>query len=192
MGKGASSGRGLGNLPLAPLGKAALVLPPPPSPETPAAAAKRAPEEQFLKTKLCAFWQENRCLRGSACRYAHGEHELHDKPDLSKTALCRNMLTMGECTVEGCSFAHTRTELRCTGAFYKTTICKLFRHGRCRLGKFCRHAHSDEELRQGSLTSTMVFGIDEAPETAANSARGLAGSLGSSIRSGCTQITNIG
>lgn len=109
-------------------------------------------EERFFKTKLCAFWAEGRCLRGSGCKYAHGEEEMHIVPDLTRTALCRDLLNSGKCTTEGCPFAHYIEELRGTDDVYKTSMCSFFRFGRCRMGSFCRHAHFESELRQRKKT----------------------------------------
>jgi len=105
-------------------------------------------EMQFFKTKVCAFWEKGRCTRGAACKYAHGEQELQAAPDLTNTALCREMTEKGQCTRPNCPFAHSWDTLRATEKFYKTTMCSFFRYGRCRLGNLCRHAHSREELTQ--------------------------------------------
>lgn len=105
-------------------------------------------DSRFFKTKLCSFWEEGRCLRSNDCKYAHGEHQLSRTPDLSKTALCRELLRNGECSVPDCPFAHSHEELRATSGVYKTAMCAFFPTGRCRLGSFCRHAHHESELRQ--------------------------------------------
>mmetsp|Transcript_141734 Transcript_141734/g.359881 ORF Transcript_141734/g.359881 Transcript_141734/m.359881 type:complete len:388 (+) Transcript_141734:76-1239(+) len=65
----------------------------------------------FYKTKLCTFWERGRCLR-SPCSYAHGEEELLQAPDLTKTAMCRVLLLGGTCSNPECSFAHNPQELR--------------------------------------------------------------------------------
>lgn len=54
--------------------------------------------------------RQSRCLRGSGCKYAHGDDERHAEPDLTKTALCRKMLSGGECKDPNCTYAHTRDE----------------------------------------------------------------------------------
>lgn len=87
-------------------------------------------------------------MRGSACRYAHGQHELNAMPDLTNTALCHQMLAYGKCNDPNCHFAHSPEALRATGNFYKTTMCSFHRYGMCSLGQHCRHAHSVEELRR--------------------------------------------
>lgn len=116
----------------------------------PEAARTERFEKQFFKTKVCAFWEKGRCTRGTSCKYAHGENELHATPDLTNTALCRDMATTGSCNKPNCPFAHSWEHLRATEKFYKTTMCSFFRYGRCRLGKHCRHAHSREELREAT------------------------------------------
>eukprot|EP00747_Dinoflagellata_sp_TGD_P154872 gnl/TRDRNA2_/TRDRNA2_177536_c0_seq23.p1 gnl/TRDRNA2_/TRDRNA2_177536_c0~~gnl/TRDRNA2_/TRDRNA2_177536_c0_seq23.p1 ORF type:complete len:299 (-),score=54.07 gnl/TRDRNA2_/TRDRNA2_177536_c0_seq23:48-944(-) len=66
----------------------------------------------FRKTKMCTFNMQGRCLRGSACAFAHNQDELKAKPDFSKTSMCENLLTLGQCDDAACKFAHSRQELR--------------------------------------------------------------------------------
>mmetsp|Transcript_116944 Transcript_116944/g.364072 ORF Transcript_116944/g.364072 Transcript_116944/m.364072 type:complete len:543 (+) Transcript_116944:160-1788(+) len=108
--------------------------------------------EQFFKTKICSFWQKGLCMRGTACKYAHGDHELNQMPDLTKTALCHQMLAYGKCNDRNCRFAHSSEDLRATGNFYKTTMCSFNLSGKCSLGEYCRHAHNVQELRNAQLT----------------------------------------
>jgi len=105
-------------------------------------------EGQFFKTKICSFWQKGACRRGRNCKYAHGDRELNAQPDLTRTALCRDMLNYGQCNVENCGFAHSAEELRATKNFFKTTMCSFQKIGKCRLGNLCRHAHCEDELEQ--------------------------------------------
>jgi len=106
-------------------------------------------EDIFFKTKLCAFWQEGRCLRGRECKYAHGSGDLNEEPDLAKTALCKTMLSGGQCANPSCTFAHSKEELRNTAHLQKNQMCAFFRFGRCQQGANCRNAHFDGELRSG-------------------------------------------
>lgn len=103
---------------------------------------------QFNKTKICAFWEKKRCLRGFDCKYAHGGAELQDLPNLEKTSLCQDLLASGKCFNAGCAFAHSVDELT-KGNMYKTTMCR-FARGTCKMGSRCRHAHSEEELKQAT------------------------------------------
>lgn len=103
-------------------------------------------EDQFFKTKMCMFWEKGACTRGTDCKYAHGGKELNSMPNLTKTSLCRDLLTTGSCTRPGCLFAHNVEELRATNEFYKTSMCSFFRVGQCKLGAACRHAHDPAEL----------------------------------------------
>lgn len=103
-------------------------------------------EQQFYKTRQCSFYAKGKCTRGQQCKYAHGETELQDRPDLTFTSLCREYATTGTCTNPKCSFAHNPGQLRATGKFFKTSLCKFHLQGRCRLGQECRHAHGEDEL----------------------------------------------
>ncbi|CAJ1433346.1 unnamed protein product [Effrenium voratum] len=79
--------------------------------------------------------------------FAHGNSELQQLPDLSKTSLCHVFAELGVCHIENCSFAHSVEELRATNKFFKTSMCKFYVMGQCRMGKYCRHAHDESELR---------------------------------------------
>lgn len=108
-------------------------------------------DSQFYKTKLCMFWQTGRCTRRN-CKYAHGEQELQQAPDLTRTAMCRMVLADGRCNDPTCKFAHGLDDLRTTNNFFKTTMCCFSPDGACKLGDQCRYAHSRTELRMASDT----------------------------------------
>lgn len=96
--------------------------------------------QQFFKTQLCQLFLRGRCHRRELCRYAHGEEDLRQAPDLCKTALCPEG---SNCKDANCRFAHHRRELRATNEFLKKDPCRYFiRSGRCALGKSCRYSHS--------------------------------------------------
>lgn len=66
----------------------------------------------FEKTTLCRFHLWGRCVHGSACKFAHGKHELRTKPDLHRTRLCRYLVN-GACKYgAGCAYAHAVSDLR--------------------------------------------------------------------------------
>ncbi|CAJ1385161.1 unnamed protein product [Effrenium voratum] len=113
-------------------------------------------ELQFYKTRTCSFFQKGKCTRGEKCKYAHGDRELKERPDLTFTSLCREFVATGACNDPTCSFAHNPGQLRATGKFYKTSLCKFHLQGRCRLGEECRHAHGVEELQQLPESATKV------------------------------------
>jgi hypothetical protein len=120
-------------------------------------------EGQFFKTKLCVFWEKGRCVRGTMCKYAHGNDELQAMPDLTNTAMCRTMAETGRCDRPGCLYAHSHENLRATDNFYKTTMCSFFRCGRCRLGALCRHAHSESELRKALQAKASMAREQQGP-----------------------------
>lgn len=69
------------------------------------------------KTELCSFFARGQCKKAHNCDFAHGEDELIYKPDLWKTALCRDWQGH-RCSRPSakCPFAHGRQELRTTTA----------------------------------------------------------------------------
>lgn len=65
------------------------------------------------KTRLCVFHVQGHCSRGSACVYAHGEHELKPMPDLTRTKICPHLSKEGRCNnSSSCPYAHSEEELR--------------------------------------------------------------------------------
>jgi len=99
------------------------------------------------KTRVCTFWLRGRCRR-SPCSFAHGELELRDPPDLTRTSMCRAFAARGQCLDAQCTFAHRYNELLTTDEFLKTKLCDFVGRGlTCRFGDQCRHAHSVEERR---------------------------------------------
>lgn len=113
-----------------------------------AGKSKRSPQvrEQFIKTRMCAFFKKKKCALGSACPFAHTKIELLPGPDLSKTKMCYNF-SRHRCQDQECKFAHGYRELRATTAVLKTEFCPYWVSGTCKAGKACRFAHAVEELR---------------------------------------------
>mmetsp|Transcript_43970 Transcript_43970/g.113201 ORF Transcript_43970/g.113201 Transcript_43970/m.113201 type:complete len:248 (-) Transcript_43970:189-932(-) len=108
---------------------------------------------QYQKTRVCTFWLKGRCRR-SPCSFAHGELELRNAPDLTRTSMCRTFAARGQCPDQQCTFAHSYDELRTTDECFKTRLCDFVGHGlTCRYGILCRHAHSVEELHSAGHTS---------------------------------------
>jgi hypothetical protein len=131
-------------------------------------------EGQFFKTKLCMFYEKGMCTRGKDCKYAHGDKELHDIPDLTNTSLCRRLAIEGRCDQEDCLFAHSLEELRATNKFFKTSMCSFHRFGRCRMGNECRHAHHESELQvipQPAIRNAVAPRTDTSTRTGRRGAR---------------------
>ncbi|KAF4676294.1 hypothetical protein FOL47_006450 [Perkinsus chesapeaki] len=102
---------------------------------------------QFYKTEMCKFVANGGCSKGESCSHAHSEAELRNKPDLSKTRMCRMMLQKGTCpNIKRCPYAHDIKQVRSTNAFFKTKLCSFHQEGFCKLGNKCRYAHSESEL----------------------------------------------
>lgn len=131
-------------------------------------------DSQFYKTKLCTFWQRGKCMRQNSCKFAHGEEERHQAPDLNQTSMCHQMLTTGKCDDPNCQYAHDAGSLRATNIFYKTTMCYFYRFGTCKLGAACRHAHSKNELR-------VTLGRSGAQTRASSKAGSVVGSEASTV-----------
>eukprot|EP00448_Togula_jolla_P030395 CAMPEP_0170624598 /NCGR_PEP_ID=MMETSP0224-20130122/30314_1 /TAXON_ID=285029 /ORGANISM="Togula jolla, Strain CCCM 725" /LENGTH=62 /DNA_ID=CAMNT_0010951123 /DNA_START=56 /DNA_END=241 /DNA_ORIENTATION=- len=49
------------------------------------ASASSALDRRFFKTKLCTFFAQGMCSRGSRCTYAHRLTEVTTSPDLFHT-----------------------------------------------------------------------------------------------------------
>jgi len=83
---------------------------------------------QFRKTEMCRYFRSG-CRNGAACQYAHGEHELANRPDLTKTSLCRRW-AKSSCplSAEECRFAHGASDLRVTAQYEKSASGKGFAH----------------------------------------------------------------
>jgi len=65
-----------------------------------------------------------------------------------KTELCRYFSSARGCDRDGsCPFAHGGSELRDRPDLTKTSLCQMWRKGRCTKGKACQFAHGAKELR---------------------------------------------
>eukprot|EP00439_Symbiodinium_sp_Y106_P059257 s347_g8.t1 len=62
-------------------------------------------QEAFRYTSLCRFFAAGNCDRGEDCHFAHNESQLREKPDLSRTRMCRSYAKTGE-------YAHSEGEVR--------------------------------------------------------------------------------
>mmetsp|Transcript_125900 Transcript_125900/g.246768 ORF Transcript_125900/g.246768 Transcript_125900/m.246768 type:complete len:262 (-) Transcript_125900:214-999(-) len=68
------------------------------------------------KTKMCKFFDKNRCTKGSECTFAHNMDELKEQPDLYRSQLCSDFARKGSCPRGTlCRFAHGARELRAGG-----------------------------------------------------------------------------
>eukprot|EP00930_Biecheleria_cincta_P082484 TRINITY_DN7220_c0_g1_i1.p1 TRINITY_DN7220_c0_g1~~TRINITY_DN7220_c0_g1_i1.p1 ORF type:complete len:246 (+),score=34.51 TRINITY_DN7220_c0_g1_i1:47-784(+) len=71
------------------------------------------PSAMFKATRLCQFFLEGRCAKGSQCTFAHGREQMRKQPYLYRTALCKEFSQTGQCTNGNtCTFAHSEGELR--------------------------------------------------------------------------------
>ena len=69
--------------------------------------------DEVFKTEICARWIAGKCHWGDRCQFAHGAHELQQRPrhNKYKTALCKTFVaTGGECPYgQRCHFIHAFT-----------------------------------------------------------------------------------
>merc|ERR1719433_1217337 len=68
-------------------------------------------------------------------------------PDLTCTKLCKTLIQTGSCDTQGCTYAHSKEDLRTTSTFHKTKLCRFSQLGHCALGAKCNFAHSPDEIR---------------------------------------------
>ena len=102
----------------------------------------------FSKTRMCVYFLRGRCLHGDDCKYAHSPTEVRAHPDLRKTTLCEAHLRGGcKLSVSECKYAHGLRDLRATQEIFKTSLCRFWLNGKCNMGRGCRHAHGEHELR---------------------------------------------
>jgi len=66
----------------------------------------------FFKTRMCRYHLLGTCTKGSECGFAHEASELLPPPDFSCTRICDNIIKKGHCDVVGCTWAHSKEELR--------------------------------------------------------------------------------
>eukprot|EP00933_Yihiella_yeosuensis_P080614 TRINITY_DN94075_c0_g1_i1.p1 TRINITY_DN94075_c0_g1~~TRINITY_DN94075_c0_g1_i1.p1 ORF type:complete len:328 (+),score=56.29 TRINITY_DN94075_c0_g1_i1:119-1102(+) len=69
--------------------------------------------ETLRFTKLCNFYLQGNCNRGSRCSFAHDPQQVRPTPNLAKTLLCGHIVSRGYCKRgSDCRFAHSLEELR--------------------------------------------------------------------------------
>ena len=112
----------------------------------------------LYKTQLCDTFEEfGECKYGDNCQYAHGKHELRDKPEIVqpsayKTVRCKNYWSKDSICPYGnkCKFVHEEAigfdadKVNKTKAHknYKTKECETFNKvGSCPYGDKCAFIH---------------------------------------------------
>eukprot|EP00931_Biecheleriopsis_adriatica_P085655 TRINITY_DN6037_c0_g1_i1.p1 TRINITY_DN6037_c0_g1~~TRINITY_DN6037_c0_g1_i1.p1 ORF type:complete len:227 (+),score=33.92 TRINITY_DN6037_c0_g1_i1:95-775(+) len=101
----------------------------------------------FAKTKLCKFNLVHKCTRGKDCVWAHSQSELKATPDLSRTKLCKEIRSGGQCSDPNCKFAHSKDELRPVKE---------------RAGKASKHKEAKPRLPDGPTRMVRAFTVDAA------------------------------
>ncbi|CAJ1421718.1 unnamed protein product [Effrenium voratum] len=87
------------------------------------------PATTLVKRTFCKFWQENKCTKGDACTFAHGDHEIGQPIHIDS---CWAPAKQGN------DVSVSR----------KKIICKFWQEGKCSKGPGCTFAHGDQELGQ--------------------------------------------
>ena len=99
------------------------------------------------KTALCeAYMKGHYCQFADRCQYAHGKHELREKPKTKPEDL----------TEEAKQKLLKKNQQR---PDYKTKMCvNIQKEGRCEFGDICNFAHSAEELRASKSGASSSYG----------------------------------
>jgi len=145
------------------------------NPQNEKAASTSQGMNPLWKTKLCTYFQScGVCRRGDMCTFAHGEEELRQAPDFTRTSICPQLLRSGACqNIDKCPYAHTHSDLRSISGLLKTRMCDFYPRGLCAAGTSCRFAHSVEELNKaatlfsGSTCSSLAL----VPEASSGSSK---------------------
>lgn len=97
-----------------------------------AAAKRKSLVSSSGKTPLCDSYARGYCQQGSACKFAHGEHELAGNSG----------------TTPSPSALQSKATQPTVPYNYKTELCMFHRKGRCNRGAQCPFAHGAAELRR--------------------------------------------
>lgn len=106
----------------------------------------------FRKTSFCKSYPYGMCWRGDNCNFAHTKDEIVEKPNFSKTILCKSVKFGSTCFKgNSCTFAHSIAELnpesprsvRSLAASLSLKTVQIFEH----------HDSDDDEPLQRSKSS---------------------------------------
>jgi butyrate response factor len=140
---------------------------------------KKRQNSELYKTQLCDTFEEyGECKYGDACQYAHGKHELREKPDMVqpsayKTVRCKNYWSNDSICPYGnkCKFVHEEAigfdadklkEVK-SHSKYKTEECKTYNDlGTCPYGDRCAFIHKPK------LTTALSRAADPSVDIANN------------------------
>ena len=138
------------------------------------------PKKEF-KWIACKFYREGEpasCRIGSECKFAHGAHELIERPrttpveprGVKRSAEAAKLLCIhhlrGQCDKgDECAFIHDKEEFKKSPpANYKTTLCGNYMGtGVCRRAEACGFAHGRYELRPHAFKGDFEEKIKESP-----------------------------
>jgi hypothetical protein len=75
--------------------------------------APKALDLSLQKTKMCKFFMQGSCTKGTRCNFSHDNNTLKARPSLYRTSLCMAFERSGSCKLgEDCKYAHGREQLR--------------------------------------------------------------------------------
>jgi hypothetical protein len=67
----------------------------------------KVPNAFLRKTKMCKFFMQGGCARGSKCNFSHEKSTLKARPNLCRTSLCMAFERTGKCKLgDECNYAH--------------------------------------------------------------------------------------
>lgn len=121
----------------------------------------------LYKTRMCIYAINNAahtCPNGSNCNFAHSFLELKNRPDLTKTALCK-FVKIGnnvvQCNRSNCKYAHSLAELRVdpryAEAFHTSLNASGGNNSFGMLGASPPHLHTIKRISDNTFVTTCEF-----------------------------------
>lgn len=117
-------------------------------------------KDSGYKASMCKYWVMGQCIKGFACTFAHGDHELQsgsssnalaDALLLGAGADLQTLLSLAAAAPRsGTSWGADARASASGPTSYKRALCKYYEQGTtCPTGESCTYAHGVQELAQG-------------------------------------------
>lgn len=98
--------------------------------------------QRAFKTQICKYFLQGTCQKGTACSFAHGEHELNTAAPPQMGAEAAAMAEFNALVAGGAGG-------KAGGKGFKTRMCNYFMMGTCTKGEACTFAHGEHEMQPG-------------------------------------------